>query len=595
MSSRIPAESAGSQGLNALFPKEFRQSLPEMLVRQLGNSRTGWSGHPLGRAQDTILPHNSSRRCFLVNWRIVRWLICWCLLMAAGLARAQTPLELFAEHTDVGTVLHPGSVVYDPARRSYTISGSGENVWAAADAFQFVWKKMEGDFTLTADISVLGQGGDPHKKAMLMARQSLDADSAYADAALHGVGLTSLQSRDAKGEATHEIQSNISAPKRLRLQKFGDEFTMWLAGDDGQFHFAGGSVRVPMTGAFYVGLGVCAHNKDAVETAEFGNVALGGVSAEASAQKYGTLETITVASTDRRVTDVVAASAVFGSELAAPNWTPDGVSLLFSHGTRIESVPVAGGEPKFINTGHPGVNSTEFHGISPDGTTLAVSGAHPDGVVAIFVVPIGGGMPRRVTSEPPSYWHGWSPDGRTMLFTTFRRGEFGIYTIPAAGGKETRLAAVGDGSVAGGDPLATAAIGGSAEYSPDGKYIYFNSNRSGAMEIWRMKLDGSQPEQVTKDGAGNWFPHVSPDGRLLAFLTPQRRDSLFPATAAEIALRVMSIAEGQIRVLAKLTGGLGTMPVPSWSPDSRRLAFVSYQGIPAGALSPQSPAPAIVK
>jgi TolB protein len=138
-----------------------------------------------------------------------------------------------------GTVLHAGSVVYDAAKRSYTISGSGENVWATADAFQFVWKKMEGDFTLTADISVLGQGGDPHKKAMLMARQSLDADSAYADVALHGVGLTSLQSRDAKGADTHEIQSNISAPKRLRLQKYGDEFTMWLAGEDGKFQFRG--------------------------------------------------------------------------------------------------------------------------------------------------------------------------------------------------------------------------------------------------------------------------------------------------------------------------------------------------------------------
>jgi len=518
-----------------------------------------------------------------VNWRIVRWLICWCLLMAAGLARAQTPLELFAEHTDVGTVLHPGSVVYDPARRSYTISGSGENVWAAADAFQFVWKKMEGDFTLTADISVLGQGGDPHKKAMLMARQSLDADSAYADVALHGVGLTSLQSRDARGADTHEVQSNISAPRKLRLEKHGDEFTIWLAGEDGQFHFAGGSMRVPLTGPFYVGLGVCAHNKDAVETAEFTNVALetpatGSLRPQGT---YATLETINVASTDRRVTYVAPV------HIAAPNWTPDGASLLFSCEGRIESMPVAGGEPKVIDMGHPTLNSTEFHGASPDGAVLAVSGVRLDGEVAIYVVPIGGGMPRRVTSEPPSYWHGWSPDGRTIVFTTFRQGEFGIYTIPAAGGKETRLAAVGDDSVAGGDPLATAAIGGSAEYSPDGKYIYFNTDRSGATEIWRMRPDGSQPEQMTKDGAGNWFPHVSPDGRMLVFLTPQQAGSHFPLESAPVTLRVMTLADGQIRVLAKLTGNLGTMPVSSWSPDSRRLAFVSYQGIQAGAARPR--------
>ena len=498
--------------------------------------------------------------------------MCGCLLAAAGgRAQPQTaePIGLFADHTDVGAVLHPGTVVYDAAKHSYTISGSGENVWATADAFQFVWKKMEGNFTLTADISVLGQGGDPHKKAMLMARQSLDADSAYADVALHGVGLTSLQARDAKSADTHEIQSNISAPKKLRLQKYGDEFTMWLAGEDGKFQFAGGSMRVPLTGAFYVGLGVCAHNKDAVETAEFTSVALENVLSGAPPHEYSTLETITVASTDRRVTHVATGG------IGAPNWTPDGASLLFSRGGRIESVPVAGGSPKVINTGS-GVYSTYHHGISPDGTLLAVSNARDDErgdfagePIAIYVVPIGGGgAPRRVVATSPSFWHGWSPDGKTIVFMGNRQGRSGIYTIPVAGGAETRLE--------------YGTMYGSAEYSPDGKYIYFSSDRAGAMDVWRMLADGSKREQVTKDGPGNWFPHVSPDGRLLVFLTPQQRDSHFPPFAAEVTLRVMSLADGQIRVLAKLIGGPGTMPVPSWSPDSRRLAFVSYSGIIAG-------------
>jgi len=532
-----------------------------------------------------------------MDWRIVRWLMCGCLLMAAGACRARAqaaaaPLGLFTEHTDVGAVLHRGSVEYDAVRRSYKISGSGENVWATADAFQFVWKKMEGDFTLTADISVLGQGGDPHKKAMLMARQSLDADSAYADVALHGVGLTSLQARDAKGADTHEIQANIAAPKKLRLQKYGDEFTMWLAGEDGKFHFAGGSMRVPLTGAFYVGLGVCAHNKAAVETAEFSHLALNTKPSGLFAQAYATLETIDTASTDRRVAYIEPPSPVFGFRLTAPNWTPDGASLLFNRDGQIWIVPAAGGEAKAIDTGYPGVSSTVFHGISPDGTMLAFSGFSQDRKTSIYVAPTGGGVPRRITVQPPSYWNGWSPDGRTIVFTRTRQdartpralggqGEVGIYTIAVAGGEETRLATIG--------------LGGSGEYSPDGKYIYFSSDRSGAMEVWRMRPDGSQPEQVTKDGAGNWFPHVSPDGRLLAFLTPHQRDSFFPATAAEIALRVMSLAEGQIRVLAKLTGEVGTMPVPSWSPDSRRLAFVSYQGFTAEDLLPVPPAPAVVK
>jgi len=496
------------------------------------------------------------------------------VLMAAGLARAAEPIGLFADHSDVGAVLHPGSVVYDAAKRSYSISGSGENVWAAADAFQFVWKKMEGDFTLTADISVLGQGGDPHKKAMLMARQSLDADSAYADVALHGVGLTSLQSRDAKGADTHEIQSNISAPKKLRLQKYGDEFTMWLAGEDGKFRFAGGSMRVPLTGAFYVGLGVCAHNKDAVETAEFRNVALDTAASGVSTQVYGTLETITVASTDRRVTYVGTPNT------ASPNWTPDGASLVFSQGDKIEIVPVVGGEPKVINTGSA-THLNDLHGISPDGTMLAIGDYTHGNRVFVSVVPIGGGEPRRITAES-SYCGGWSPDGKTIVYTGLRRSEFAIYTIPLAGGEESRLT---NGSYF-----------GCAEYAPDGKYIYFSSGRSNAMEIWRTLPDGSEPEQVTKDGAGNWFPHISPDGRLLAFLTQQQQDSHFPLLAAEITLRVMTLADRRIRVLARLIGGQGTMPVPSWSPDSRRLAFVSYQGVPAGSIPlPEVITPAVVK
>ena len=197
---------------------------------------------------------------------------------------------------------------------------------------------MEGDFTLSADISILGQAGDPHQKAILVARQSLDPDSAYADVALHASGLASLQSRDAKGADTHEIQSNISAPKHLRLQKFGDEFTMWIAGADGKFQFAGGSMRVPLTGPFYIGLGVCAHNKDAVETAEFRNVEL--EVGPTVAEQFGTIETVAVASTDRRVTYV-------GSpRLGSSGFARDGDSLVFGDVGRVWKVPSVGATPR---------------------------------------------------------------------------------------------------------------------------------------------------------------------------------------------------------------------------------------------------------
>src|SRR5467141_4698059 len=156
------------------------------------------------------------------------------------------PVGIFESHGDVGTVLHKGSVEYDAAKGSYTIAGSGENMWLGSDAFEFVWKKMSGDVTLTADIAFLGKGVNEHRKAVLMVRQSLDADSAYADVALHGSGLTSLQYREEKGAGTHEIQANVSAPRRLRIEKRGAYFTMSLAGADGEFHLAGGSTRITL-------------------------------------------------------------------------------------------------------------------------------------------------------------------------------------------------------------------------------------------------------------------------------------------------------------------------------------------------------------
>src|SRR5437763_10341110 len=224
-------------------------------------------------------------------------LLACSIAFAASRVVAQTAKTAgtFQGHTDVGTVLHAGSVVYDPDKQSYTLSGSGENMWFAADAFQFVWKKMSGDVTLTADISFLTKTGNEHKKAVLMFRQSFDADSVYADVALHASGLTSLQFRDEKGAVTHEIQSNISAPKRLRIAKRGDYVYMALAADGGEPQVAGGWLRIPLPGPFYVGLGVCSHDKDASEQAVFSKVELNQpASAAGEPALYSALETVTI-------------------------------------------------------------------------------------------------------------------------------------------------------------------------------------------------------------------------------------------------------------------------------------------------------------
>jgi len=449
---------------------------------------------------------------------------------------------VFESHNDVGTVLHPGAVDFDAAKKTYTISGSGENMWFAADAFQFVWKKMSGDVTLTADISFLTKTGNAHKKAALMLRHSLDADSVYADVALHASGLTSLQFRDEKGAITREVQSKLSGPKRLRIAKRGDYVYMAL-GDDLQP--AGGWLRIPLQGSFYVGLGVCSHDKDAVETAMFSNVEL----TQPAAQKgepvlYSTLETVSVDSADRRVTYLAK------GRFEAPNWSRDGSYFLFNREGHIEKLAVGGDQPSVIDMGFANRCNND-HGISPDGTQLAISdNSQGDKESMVYLLPIGGGTPRRMTEKSPSYWHGWSPDGKTLAFVGQRDGEFDIYGIPAAGGAETRL-------------TTAKGLDDGPEYSPDGKYIYFNSERTGHMQIWRMKADGSEQEQVFFDDFNNWFPHISPDGQWMVFLT-YGADVKGHPESKDVMLRLMSLADKKITVLAKLFGGQGTINVPSW-------------------------------
>ena len=482
--------------------------------------------------------------------------ILWLSLSATA---QSTPVGVFEGHNDVGTVLHPGSVEYNSAVKTYTISGSGENMWFATDAFQFVWKKMSGDVSLTADIGFLTKTGNEHKKAALMFRQTLDADSVYADIALHASGLTSLQFRDEKGAITREVQSKLSAPKRLRLVKRGDYVYMALG--DSDLNPAGGWIRIPFKGEFYVGLGVCSHDKDVVEQAVFSNVELSQLgSSMGKPVLYSTLETVTIDSADRKV------AYLSEGRFEAPNWMRDGNAFLFNRNGHIERLAVGGDQPTQIDTGFANRCNND-HGISPDATQLAISdNSQGDQESLVYTVPIGGGTPHRITEKSPSYWHGWSPDGKTLAFVGQRNGDFDIYASPVAGGEETRL-------------TTAKGLDDGPEYSPDGKYIYFNSERTGHMQIWRMKPDGSDQEQVFSDDLNNWFPHISPDGQWMVFLTYSADVTGHPENK-DVMLRLMSLTDKKITVLAKLFGGQGTINVPSWSPDGKKVAFVSYMLIP---------------
>jgi Tol biopolymer transport system component len=168
-----------------------------------------------------------------------------------------------------------------------------------------------------------------------------------------------------------------------------------------------------------------------------------------------------------------------------------------------------------------------------------------------------------VTARGPSYWHGWSPDGKTLAFCGERGGEFDVYTIGADGGEEKRL-------------TTAQGLDDGPDYSPDGQWIYFNSDRTGTMHIWRMRADGTDQQQLTSDDYNDWFPHPSPDGKWIVFLTYEKDVKGHPENK-DVMLRFMPAGGGEIQVLTKLFGGQGTINVPSWSPDGASLAFVSYR------------------
>lgn len=252
--------------------------------------------------------------------------------------------------------------------------------------------------------------------------------------------------------------------------------------------------------------------------------------------------------------------------MEAPSWTRDGKTLIYSAGGRMFSVPAAGGEAGLIDIGNAS-DCTGSHGLSPDGKLLAitcVTPGHPER--RVYAIPAGGGSPRMITEGANSYFHSWSPDGKTILFTRWAKGSINIYAVPAEGGAETQLTT---GTATSDDP----------DYAPDGQWIYFNSDRGGSMQIWRMKPDGSQAEQITRDDRPNWTPHPSPDGKSVLMLSYQKGVKDHPANK-EVTMRVVDVPTSKIRDIVEIVGGSGTDNVANWAPDGTHFAFVSYQEQP---------------
>ena len=473
------------------------------------------------------------------------------------------PLGIFENHGDLGTVLHPGTATFDAAKSAYTITGSGDNMWFGEDDFHFAWKKVSGDVAISADVVFAGEKGNNHRKAVLMIRQSLDGNSAAVDIARHGDGLTSLQFRAAAGDNTHEVQSNIAAPARVRLEKRGDFFYAFVTGKDGKLEPAGASTKLALTGPFYVGIGVSSHDKDATETAVFSNVKVETLTTtDKKPVLYSTLETVPIAYGDRRVAYVAA------THFEAPNWSRDGSYFLFNQDGGIYRLPVSGGEPARITYRHTDAMQQRSRHFA---RRHYAGGQRFDGGEEIawstrFPLPAA----RRSRSRPTRHRIGMA--GRRMDRLWPLQGSadggtenFDIYTIPVAGGDEKRL-------------TTAAGLDDGPEYSPDGQWIYFNSERTGSMQIWRMHADGSNQEQVITSETNDWFPHISPDGKWMVYLSYEKGVTGHPPNK-DVKLNLMSMTDKKTRALATLFGGQGTINVPSWSPDSTKVAFVSYEYI----------------
>ncbi len=476
-------------------------------------------------------------------------------------AFSQQSIGDFDGQVDVGPVKHAGSCSYDPVTGQYEVAGSGTNIWFDRDEFHFVYSRLKGDFILSARGRFLGNAGDPHRKLGWMIRQSLEPDAPYVDVAVHGEGLTSMQFRRAAGGDTEEKKSAIRGADIIQLERRGGKYVMSVA-RFGQPFSSESLDNIDLGGEVYVGLFVCSHNAEVTERAEFDNVRV-TVPAKADFTPYrdyigSDLEILDLATGRREVIHHE------GGSIQAPNWTPDGKSLIYNGSGRLFRFDLETKKPSPIDTGHATANNND-HVLSFDGKQIGISNHSPElgGKSIVYTLPIEGGTPRQITQRGPSYFHSWSPDAKWLLFTGERDGNLDIYKISAEGGEEIRLTdseGVDDGS----------------EFTPDGEWIYFNSSRTGRMQIWRMRPDGSGQERVTHDDLNDWFPHISPDGEQIVIL------SFLPEVPAKehpfykhVYLRLMPIGGGEPKVLAYVYGGQGSINVPSWSPDSRRIAFVS--------------------
>lgn len=332
----------------------------------------------------------------------------WLAVSSFTLSAHEGSPGLFTDHTDIGAPKHAGTVAHDAVAGTYTVTGGGANMWFRQDSFHYVWKKVDGDLALEADLAFQGTGGDAHRKGILMVRQSLATAAAYADVAVHGDGLTSLQFRETGGDITHEVQATLKGPQRVRLEKVGDYVYLSLAGGDGRLKPNGSSARVPLKAPYYIGIGVCAHNDEVAETVVFSKVAFTVPATEVTAMR-SSLEYVKIPSGDR--------VCVHASHqlITSADWSAGG-TLTFTEDARTFRVSALGGPVEPAGTIAPPLQPA---GASPDGKWTAT--LEHQGEEAVLTLRPAAGGDARVLMRLPDQGRApltisWSPDSTKIAY-----------------------------------------------------------------------------------------------------------------------------------------------------------------------------------
>jgi TolB protein len=476
-------------------------------------------------------------------------------------------IGLFSNQADIGNPKLSGSVLFNKLEQTYTIEGSGKNIWLDQDEFHFLFRKLNGNFIVRARFEFVGKGVELHRKAGWIIRNSLNSNSAQVSTVIHGNGLTSFQYRKNQGDSIKEILSKQKAPNVIQLERRGNKFIMSTA----TFGFplvTDDTLELQLENEIYAGLFVCSHNPDVTEKVIFTDVRI------VKPVKEGFIPYTDYIGSHMEVfdTEKQRSSILYSTNngIEAPNWPTDNKSLIYNSRGLLYKLNFDNLVPELINTDFANRNNND-HVLSWDNKYMGISHHSKDdnGNSNVYVVPITGGTPKRITAQGPSYFHGWSPDDKFLIYCGARNDKYDIYKIPVEGGMEVQL-------------TNAEGLDDGCEYTPDGKYIYFHSNRTGKMEIWRMKPDGSEQEQITKDnwGLNNWFPHISPDGKWIVFISFNNDvESGDHPYYKHVYLRMMPVTGGQAKIVSYLYGGQGTINVPSWSPDSKKFAFVSNSDV----------------